>query len=63
MAAKYPSIPDPTTDPISLRQATLALKEGFEILTHQRKNAGVSAVTWDDLVALGLITQAQIPTK
>jgi hypothetical protein len=46
-----------------MRQSVLALKQGFEILTHQRKNAANAAVTWADLVALGLIQQSQIPSS
>lgn len=63
MSAKYTPIPDPTTDPISLRNTTLAIKQGFEQLTGQRKNFANTAVTWGDLVALGLIKQSQVPTS
>lgn len=63
MAAKYPSIPEPTTDPVSLRDSVLALKQAFEIHSHQRGVAAQAAVTWEDLVALGLITAAQVPLK
>jgi hypothetical protein len=63
MAAKYPPIPEPTTDPGSLRDSVLALKQGFETLSHQRANPLVAAVTWSDLLALGLITAAQVPKK
>ena len=59
--AKYNPIPEPTNDPTQLRLSVQALKQGFEMLTHQRKNALNAAVTWDDLVKLGLITAAQVP--
>jgi hypothetical protein len=61
MAQKYPSIPDPITNVQALRDTTLALKEGQEILTRQRGDRSLSAVTWQDLLALGLITASQIP--
>jgi hypothetical protein len=61
--AKYPAIPDPSNDPTSLRISVLALKEAFEIITRQRKNVANAAVTWQDLVNLGLIQASQIPPK
>lgn len=61
MAQKYPAVPDPISDVNSLRLSVLALKEGQEILTRQRGTRSTSAVTWDDLVDLGLITPAQVP--
>lgn len=61
MAAKYPSIPDPTLDPSSLRDSLLALKQAFEIHSGQRKTPLVAAPTWQDLVDLGLITSDQVP--
>jgi hypothetical protein len=63
MAAKYPPIQEPTTDPQSLRDSVLSLKQGFELLSHQRNNPLVAAVTWADLLALGIITAAQVPKK
>lgn len=63
MAAKYPSIPDPNLDPKSLRDSVLALKQAFEIHSHQRGTPLNAAVTWQDLVNLGLITAAQVPAK
>jgi len=61
MAAKYPPIPDPTSDPVALRNAAVALKETAEILTRQRGDRSLSAVTWQDLVELGLILPSQVP--
>lgn len=61
MSGKRPSIPMPSTDTTSLRNTALALKENVEILTQQRGDRAMSAVTWDDLVALGLISQVQVP--
>lgn len=61
MAQKYPAIPDPFTDLGSVQNTAAALKEGFEILTKQRGRKMYSAVTWEDLLNLGLITADKIP--
>lgn len=58
---KYPPIPEPTTDPAALRQTGLALKESVETLTGTRGNRELSAVSWGDLVDLGLILPSQVP--
>lgn len=63
MAIKYPTIPDSTTDPAALRATDLALKETIEILTGQRGNQLYAAVTWGDLVNLGLILPSQVPVR
>jgi len=51
--SNYPAIADPTTDPASLREAVMALKETVEILTRQRGAGAAAAVTWAELEALG----------
>jgi hypothetical protein len=51
--SNYPAIADPTTDPASLREAVMALKETVEILTRQRGGGSAAAVTWAELEALG----------
>lgn len=61
MAQKYPAIPDPVANINSVRDTSAALKEGMEILTRQRGDRSLSAVTWQDLLALGLINPTQIP--
>lgn len=61
--ARFPSIGEPTTDTNSLRDAAVAVKEGYEILTRQRGDPLMSAVTWGDLVALGLVTADKVPLK
>lgn len=43
MAPRYPSIPDPTIDPASLRDAVLALKQAFELMAGTRGNASVAS--------------------
>jgi hypothetical protein len=63
MTIKYPAIPYPVEDLASLRSATAALKEVVEIITQQRGSVANSAVTWQDLVNLGLITTAQVPVR
>ncbi len=59
----YKAIPDPTTDPNSLRESVLALKETVEILVRHRRPATAGAVTWQDLVDLQLITEDQVPRR
>lgn len=61
MAQKYPAISDPLSNINSLQSTTSALKEGYEMLTRQRGNKALSAVTWEDLLRLGLITADKIP--
>lgn len=61
MATKYPAIPNPAAEVHSLRSSAIALKETVEILTQQRGNRGGAAVTWQDLVNLGLILPSQVP--
>lgn len=61
MALSYPPIPLPGVEPEALRETSLALKETAEILTGVRGDRGLSAVTWNDLVTLGLILPSQIP--
>jgi hypothetical protein len=58
---KYPSIPKPSADLIALSRAGDAMKETIEILTLQRGNKENGAVTWQDLVDLGLIVPTQVP--
>jgi hypothetical protein len=53
--ADYPAIPTPTTDPKSLLTAVEALKDNIEALTKIRGSRGVAAVTFNDLIALGVI--------
>ena len=49
MVAKYPSIPEPTLKPESLRDAALTLKQAFEVLTGQRGNEDYRAVLLPEL--------------
>jgi hypothetical protein len=61
MAKIFPSVPDPMQNMPSLQGTSSALKESVEILTRQRGDKGMSAVTWYDLVELGLIPATRIP--
>lgn len=61
MAAKYPSIPEPQADVLALRASSVALKETVEMLTQQRGNKLNAAVTWQDLLDLGLALPTQVP--
>lgn len=59
----FPAIPHPHPDVKSLHTTMLALKEAVEVLTKQRGNPSNSSVVWNDLVALGIVNAAQVPTK
>lgn len=56
-----PAIPEPTDSTRSLRDTAMATKEAVEVIAGQR---GVSPFpTWDDLVRLNLISQADVPRR
>jgi hypothetical protein len=55
--AKYPGIPEPNLKPESLHDSALATKQVIEILTGQRGKKADAAVTWQDLLDLGLISK------
>lgn len=57
------AIPVPYETPHSLRVTAMALKERVEVLSGARGSARDMAVTWDDLVELGLIKPDQVPTE
>jgi len=56
MALRYPSIPEPTLAPESMRDAILSIKQMLEILTGQRGNPGYAAITIDNAQLTGAIT-------
>ena len=56
------SVPDPQLTLDSHQQVLIALKSNVEILTLQRSPSSAAAVTWNDLVNLGLIKASQVPT-
>lgn len=55
------TIPEPYEDVRSLRTAAMANKELTETLAGQRGLPTDAAVTWGDLVRLGLIQPTQVP--
>lgn len=61
MPAKYPAIPEPTAEINSVRDTCASLKETVEVLTQQRGDRSLSSITWQDLLALGLISPDQVP--
>ena len=60
---RYGAIPEPQADVESLRQTVAALKQAVEVLIRQRKPVLAGAVTWGDLVDLGLINPDQVPLR
>ena len=57
----YPAIPEATDDPASLHQAVKALTEVVETLTGRRGPPQATAVTYRDLVLMGLMAQQDVP--
>lgn len=55
------TIPEPYEDVKSLRTTAMATKELAETLAGTRGLPTDAAVTWDDLVSLGLIKAEQVP--
>lgn len=63
MPVRHPAIPEPTVGSAeSVRDAILTIKESMEILTGQKRNGALNkAVTWQDLVDLGIVAEDQVP--
>jgi hypothetical protein len=55
------AIPEPFENLPSLRAAVLATKEMVETLSGQRGRVDDMAVTWGDLLRLGLVKKDQFP--
>jgi len=55
------TIPEPFETLSSLRSTAMATKELVETISGQRGHANDAAVTWADLVNLGLIKADQVP--
>ena len=55
------SIPEPNENLPSLRSVAVATKELVETLAGQRGDPRDVAVTWGDLINLGLVTKQDIP--
>lgn len=56
------TIPQPMASIASLQQTAVATKELVEVMTGQRGSPHEVAVTWGDLIELGLIQPEQVPT-
>ena len=57
------TIPVPGMDPASMHATIMGIKELVEDLAGQRGNRNATAVTWGDLVRLGLIKQQDVPIR
>jgi hypothetical protein len=55
------TIPEPYETLASLRTSVLANKELTEVLAGQRGNSDDAAVTWGDLLDLGIVKPEQVP--
>lgn len=55
------TIPEPYENLASLRASLQATKELVELLAGQRGQAYTTAVTWQDLLDVGLIKHEQVP--
>lgn len=58
---KFPVIPEPFANTQALYGSVMAMKEGVEMLSGQRGDAKDCAVTWGDLVRLGIVKPDQVP--
>lgn len=59
---KFPGIPEPTTEPSTMLTTVQAIKQALEVILGQRRGSRRnSAVTWDDLVRLGIVEEGQVP--
>ncbi len=54
----YAAIPDPKAELESLRQSVLALKQTVEVLTQQRAPLNAAAITYQDLIDIGLLNRS-----
>lgn len=60
---RFPGIPDPAPTMEGIFPVVTALKETVEVVTGQRRRVKTdAAVTWGDLVRLGIIRQDQVPS-
>jgi hypothetical protein len=61
----FSPIPEPMLSLPSHQETLTAIKDAVEVLTRQRKVEQVrsSAVTWNDLLALGLVQEDQVPKR
>lgn len=59
---RQPAIPHPDATVLSMHQTLMQLVEAVQMLQGQRGSVSDCAVTWGELLALGLIKEDQIPT-
>ena len=60
---RYSAVPATQANPENLRSATDRLKDGYELLVGHRGTMQHKAVTLQDLIDLGLVTEAEIAAK
>jgi hypothetical protein len=61
---RLPGIPDPARSIDGMFETVTTMKQAVETLAGQRRGSRAeSAVTWQDLVDLGLIEALQIPNE
>jgi len=61
---KFPGIPDPSRSVDGMFETVTTMKQVMETMAGQRRGSRPqSAVTWQDLVDLGLIEELQIPSE
>lgn len=59
---KFPGIPEPAANLDALLNTAQSTKAALETILGQRRGSRRdSAVTWADLVALGIVEEAQVP--
>lgn len=57
------TVPEPTETFDGLRASVMGLKEIAEVLDGQRGNMLDAAVTWQDLVDLGIVSPVNVPRR
>jgi len=55
------TIPEPYQDLAALYRTCTALKQATDTLTGQTREIGERAVTWNDLLRLGVVTPPDLP--
>lgn len=58
---QHVTVPHPGNDLSSVQSSVIALKEAVEVLMAQRGHPADHAVTWADLIRLGLAKEDQVP--
>ena len=55
------TIPEPVENLGALYRTSVSLKQAVDTLTGQTNEVGERAVTWNDLLRLGLVTKPDLP--